>query len=63
MDKACEGCDYNGFGTNLECSVYGIPPSAYVRAERCPKNPPKVEVKKRGWINPLKASKRAKRGH
>ena len=60
--EICNGCKQDGRGTNLQCRVYGIPPSMYERMGLCPFNLPVVEKKKKGWINPLKASKRAKRG-
>lgn len=61
MDKCCEGCKKSAPGTNMECHVYGIVPSPYARAGECPVNPHIVEVKK-VKVNPLKASKKAKKG-
>lgn len=46
MSSTCEGCSRNGQGTNLECSVYGIPPSYYLRVGQCPFNIKVVEKKK-----------------
>ena len=63
MNKACERCPHNAEGTNLECAVYGIPPTSYMNAEMCPVNPPEIAKGNTKKLNPLKAAKRAKRGH
>lgn len=55
----CVGC--NKYLEGL-CTIYPMPPSFYVRQGACPFNPPKAEAVKKGFVNPLKASKRAKKG-
>lgn len=67
QQKMCPGCSrISGWdsGSGFKCHVYKTPYRlVYVRRrEFCPFNPPVMETKKSHTINPLKASKRGKRG-
>lgn len=60
--EMCAGCKKiaGWTSTGFRCSVYAEPHVlTYARHQTyCPFNPPKVEEKKKGFVNPLKASKR-----
>jgi len=62
MEPMCKNCSKDGSGTSMQCAVYGIPPSYYVRVQGCPFNPPETQAVAAKKMNPLKASKRAKKG-
>ena len=42
----CEGCSKAIGPSNLCCSAFKFPPGMYVRAGKCPLNPPKAVAKK-----------------
>lgn len=59
----CAGCPKAAgwdAGSGIKCSVYKKPHVLHYARNRsyCPFNPPVVEAKKKGFVNPLKASKR-----
>jgi len=64
MNQMCEGCsklvDKAWSAAGYRCTVYAEPHKTVAARHNvpCPFNPPKVEAKKKGFINPLKASKR-----
>ena len=43
FDKCCIGCEYSG-ELKRQCTVYYSVPSMYMRAGRCPANPPKAKA-------------------
>lgn len=58
----CKGCLHDGTGTNMQCGIYGIPPSYFERMGLCPFNPPKVEIKKAFARVGQQKGKRGKKG-
>ena len=58
----CQGCPKSPgwVATGWICPVYAEPHKTYYARNgfQCPFNPPKVEIKKKGFVNPIKASKR-----
>lgn len=61
----CQGCSKAGewMATGLPCTVYSEPHKTIAARHRvrCPFNPAQVEAKKKGFVNPIKASKRRNR--
>jgi hypothetical protein len=61
----CAGCPKASAwtATGTTCAVYAYPDRQMAARHRvrCPFNPAKVETKKKGFVNPIKASKRRNR--
>ena len=56
--KMCSGCKKTN--NIIPCPVYAEPHKTYYARNNtvCPFNPPVVEDKKKGFVNPIKSSKR-----
>lgn len=58
----CHGCQKNPewIATGYVCPIWADKTKtiAYRHGKPCPFNPPPVEIKKKGFVNPIKASKR-----
>lgn len=59
MNKICEGCDKHD---GIDCTAYNTVPDVYIRLGGCPVNRKNLKREAAQKINPLKASKRGRRG-